>query len=382
MSRRRLCAGLALGVLPGAGLAFRPTLGVLPGAGLAFTPPQGVLPGAGLAFKPPQQVAALPTQLAARSPLLAIARAGARIVAAGPRGHIVWSDDDGAHWTQAAVPVSSDLLAISFPSARHGWAVGHGGVVLHSADGGATWQRQLGGREANELALRHFESRAATDAQAATLLQREKAQGADGSTPSFLDVHFSSATSGFIVGTFNRIFRTEDGGRTWTPWMDRTQNPGDLHFYAVRGSARGIFLAGEQGMVWRLEPHGQRFEAVATPYKGTLFGLVATDAGMLLAYGMRGRLFRSDDEGRQWQAVTGVGTAGITAGAALPGGAVVLVDQAGGIALSRDGGQRFLPVPARQPMPYFGVAALGAQRIGLVGAAGARLQTLAIDQIK
>lgn len=350
--RRRLCAGVALLPL-----------------------------GAG-AFQAPQELAAQSTLLAARQPLLAIARAGQRIVAAGPRGHIVWSDDEGAHWTQAAVPVSSDLLAISFPSARRGWAVGHGGVVLHSDDGGSTWQRQLRGRAANELALRWFESRAAGDPQAARLLEREKAQAGDGSTPSFLDVHFSSETSGFVVGTFNRIFRTEDGGRTWTPWMDRTDNPQDLHFYAVRGSARGLFLAGEQGMVWRLAPQGQRFEAVATPYKGTLFGLVATDAGTLLAYGMRGRLFRSDDEGRQWQAVDGVGTAGITAGAALPGGAIVLVDQAGGIALSRDGGQRFLPVPAQQPMPYFGVAALGAQRIGLVGAAGARLQTLAIDQIK
>ena len=74
--------------------------------------------------------------------------------------------------------------------------------------------------------------------------------------------------------------------------------------------------------------------------------------------------------------------AGITAGTALPGGAIVLVDQAGGIALSRDGGQGFQPVPALQPMPYFGVAALGAQRIGLVGAAGARLQALANEQIK
>jgi photosystem II stability/assembly factor-like uncharacterized protein len=334
------------------------------------------------AFQPPHALPALSTLLAAGSPLLAIARAGTRIVAAGPRGHIVWSDDDGAHWTQAAVPVSSDLVALSFPSARRGWAVGHGGVVLRSDDGGSTWQRQLGGRDANELALHHFESRASADARAAAQLQREKAQGADGSTPSFLDVHFSSETHGFVVGTFNRIFRTEDGGRTWTPWMDRTENPQDLHFYAVRGSARGPFLAGEQGMVWRLDAQGRGFEAVATPYKGTLFGLVATDAGTLLAYGMRGRLFRSDDEGRRWQTVASVGTAGITAGTALPGGAIVLVDQAGGIALSRDGGLRFQTVPAVQPMPYFGVAALGAQRIGLVGAAGARLQTLAVEQIK
>jgi photosystem II stability/assembly factor-like uncharacterized protein len=357
-ARRRACAGLAMTVLP------------------------AMLPTVAAAFMPPQELAAEPTRLAAVQPLLAIASAGKRIVAAGPRGHIVWSDDGGARWTQAAVPVSSDLLAISFPSARRGWAVGHGGVVLHSDDGGSTWRRQLSGREANALAQRHFELRAATDEQAAKFLQREQAQAADGSTPSFLDVHFSSETSGFVVGTFNRIFRTEDGGRTWTPWMDRTGNPQDLHFYAVRASARGTFLAGEQGMVWRLDPRAERFEAVATPYKGTLFGLVATDGGTLLAYGMRGRLFRSDDDGRQWQAVAGAGAAGITGGTALPGGAIVLVDQAGGVALSRDGGQRFQAVPVPQPMPYFGIAALGDRRIGLVGAAGVRLQALSTDQIK
>lgn len=356
--RRRLCGGLC--------------------GGLAA----GLLPLRATAFQRPHEATALPTRLAAEQPLLAIARAGTRIVAAGPRGHVVYSDDEGARWRQAAVPVSSDLVAISFPSARRGWAVGHGGVVLHSDDGGASWRRQLAGHEANQLAQRHFEARAAGDAQAARLLQREKAQGADGSTPSFLDVHFVSDSSGFVVGTFNRILRTDDGGQSWTPWMDRTDNPQDLHFYAVRGGTRGLYLAGEQGMVWRLDAHTQRFEAAATPYKGTLFGLVATDAGTLLAFGMRGRLFRSDDQGRQWQPVGGVGSAGITAGAALPGGAVVLVDQAGGIALSRDSGQRFQPVPALRPMPFFGVAPLGGQRIGLVGAAGVRLQALAPDPIR
>ena len=83
LPRRQLCAGLALGLLPPLAKAF----------------------------EPPHAVAAAPTALAASSPLLAIARAGSRIVAAGPRGHIVWSDDEGAHWTQAAVPVSSDLTS-------------------------------------------------------------------------------------------------------------------------------------------------------------------------------------------------------------------------------------------------------------------------------
>lgn len=33
------------------------------------------------------------------------------------------------------MPVSSDLVAVSFPDAANGWAVGHDGVVLKTSDG-------------------------------------------------------------------------------------------------------------------------------------------------------------------------------------------------------------------------------------------------------
>ena len=92
--------------------------------------------------------------LAARGLLNGLARAGQRIVAVGQRGHVLYSDDAGKHWQQADVPVSSDLVAVSFPDATHGWAVGHDGVVLHSADAGRSWTRQLDGRSRRQGAGR------------------------------------------------------------------------------------------------------------------------------------------------------------------------------------------------------------------------------------
>ena len=335
--------------------------------------------GAAPAFQNPQDLPALASEQAARSPLLAVARAGNRIVAVGLRGHIVFSDDMGKTWTQAQVPVSSDLLAVSFPSARHGWAVGQGGVVLHSADGGASWTRQLEGRQAGELAARHYDRRQASDPTAEAFFKREQRLAADGGTQPFLDVHFESETRGFVVGTFNRIFLTEDGGATWTPWMDHTDNPGELHFYAMRGDAQGLYLAGEQGAVWRLDAASQRFVAVPTPYKGTLFGLVTDGPDTVLAFGMRGSLFRSGDRGRTWARVNTTSAAGITAGTVLPDGSVLLVTQAGGIELSHDHGLTFNPVKPAAPMPYFGVTPLGVGRLGLVGADGVRLEPIRLD---
>ena len=84
----------------------------------------------------------------ATRPLLAVTRAGDRLVAVGSRGLIVRSEDQGKTWIQSSVPVQSDLLAVNFPNSLNGWAVGHEGVILHSIDGGKTWVKQLDGRVA------------------------------------------------------------------------------------------------------------------------------------------------------------------------------------------------------------------------------------------
>ena len=327
-------------------------------------------------FVAPQDTTAVLSDLVTRKPLLAVTAAGPRIIAVGQRGHVVLSDDGGRSWKQASVPVASDLVAVSFPTASQGWAVGHGGVVIHSSDGGATWHKQLAGQAALKLSVEYYAARSVAAADAKSLIEQEKRMLEEGATQPFLDVYFESDRSGFVVGTFNRIYRTEDGGKTWTPWMDRTENPDGLHFYGIRGKGDRVYLIGEQGRVWRLDRGAQRFVAAPTPYKGTLFGLVVGEAGDLLAFGMRGSLFRSADEGRSWDKVATSSPAGITGGTVLPDGAIALVNQAGGIEVSRDGGRRFDGVRPADPMSYFGVVALGRERIGLVGAEGIRIEAL------
>src|ERR1700752_281214 len=73
-------------------------------------------------FQPPLAIPAAKTPLAQHGWLNALGLAGKRLVTAGVRGHILYSDDEGKSWTLAQVPVSSDLLALSFPSAKQGWA--------------------------------------------------------------------------------------------------------------------------------------------------------------------------------------------------------------------------------------------------------------------
>ncbi len=335
-----------------------------------------VAPALAARFVEPADMPALPSALAARSPLLAAAHAGERAIAVGRRGTVVYTSDGGATWTQATVPVSVDLTAVCFPRPATGWAVGHGGVAIETRDGGATWTKRLAGKQADEIALRHYASRTSPTPQERHALARARTQSAERHAQPFLDVMFEDEATGFAVGAFNTIFRTGDGGRSWVPWMDRSANPEELHFYAVRGQGGRIFLAGEQGMVWRLADDRSRFVPVPTPFRGTLFGLVVTEGGTILAFGMRGAVLRSADEGSSWESVPLQTTAGITAGVAPEHGLIALVDQAGVLHLSQDDGRTFAAVSPERAVPCYGVAAGRPGTLVIAGAAGVRTVTL------
>jgi len=252
--------------------------------------------------------------------------------------------------------------------------VGHGGVVLHSADGGTSWVKQFDGRQASKIALDYYGKLDTSDPQVAKLIDEERFLAESGGLQPFLDVHFETDRTGFVVGTFNRVFRTDDGGANWQPWMHRTDNPDGLHFNATAGHGEAIYLAGEQGTVWRLDKGEERFSPFSTDYDGTLFGLLSISGGRLLAFGMRGSAFLSEDAGNHWQRVQLSSQAGITGGVVMEDGAVVVVNQAGGLEVSRDQGRSFSPLRAARPMSYFGVAAGPDGRLILAGAEGMRTE--------
>ncbi|MDM4765041.1 YCF48-related protein [Pelomonas sp. SE-A7] len=292
-----------------------------------------------------------------------------RLVAAGQRGHIAYSDDQGQHWTQARVPLSSDLTALQFVDAKRGYAVGHDGVVLGSSDGGASWQQLLDGRRANQLLLDHLKKLPAGKEREALLAEAERNLAAGPDKP-FLDLFFTSGDEGFVVGAYNLIFQTRDGGKTWTPWFERTDNPRLLNLYAIRAQGGSLFIAGEAGLLMKLDAKSQRFVTLDAGYKGSFFGLL--DAGdALLAHGMRGNARLSRDGGKSWTPVTTGLAASITASTRSRDGALWLADQGGNLVRSRDGGASFQRVALPEGVPL-ATLALTADRLVLGGARGLR----------
>lgn len=255
---------------------------------------------------------AVRSPFAERSMILDATRAGTRLVAVGERGVVLLSDDEGAHWRQAGtVPVDATLTAVSFADARQGWAVGHLGVILHSADGGETWSVQR---------IDSVEDR-----------------------PLF-SVAFTDAHNGVAVGLWSLMLRTRDGGRTWEE-AELPPPPGetraDANLMSVFGDAQGrLFIAGERGLVLRSLDAGESWSYHPTGYRGTFWSGTALADGTLIVGGLRGSVYRSTDGAESWQRVETGSQSSVTDFVALDGR--VFAVGLDGVSLdSRDGGASF-----------------------------------------
>lgn len=331
---------------------------------------------AGAAFLDPLDLPARPMENLQSRPLQAVAKAGERLVAVGLRGLIMTSDDHGKTWQQSTVPVQDDLVAVRFPTATDGWVVGHDGVILHSQDAGQTWEKQFDGRAAKDLFTRHYQPLADSgdaDAQAAlALIERNYKVGP--ALP-LLDLWFEDAQQGYAVGSFGMLLKTLDGGRTWLPWLEHIDNPDVLNLNAITGINGQLYIAAESGTVYRLNRATQRFDTLATGYDGSFFGL-ACQGQTVLAFGLVGTVYRSEDQGDTWAPLDTPSEAIITAGLALPDGQqFVLVNAAGDLLTGNQQGPAMALHKTARPARYTGILALGDGRFLMSSLEGIRTET-------
>lgn len=279
--------------------------------------------------------------------LLDVAHAGNRLVAAGDRGHILYSDDGGANWTQAKVPTRQLLTAIHFVDDRHGWAVGHDASILATTDGGETWTRQYENREA-EVPL--------------------------------LDIWFGNPQHGLAVGAYGMLLETLDGGQHWEDVTDRLENEEGFHLNAIAEiSGSGLFIVGEMGGMFRSPDMGQTWDRVDAPYEGSFFGVLGGgETGLVLAYGLRGHLFRSTDFGDSWSQIDVRDggrplRSGLAGGSLLGDGGVAIVGHGGTVLTSRDRGRSFNVIHRRDRLSLAGAVSNEQGNLILVGQGGIRV---------
>lgn len=255
-----------------------------------------------------EDIAPLPAEMATRaveSPLTAIAAAGnQRLVVVGSRGHILLSDDAGAHWRQVPVPVSSLLTEVTFLDAKVGWAVGHDAVVLKTTDGGETWT------------LKNFQPQ---------------------SEP-LLDVMFFDAHRGLAIGAYGVLLKSGDGGDTWAPVENELTEEG-MHLNAITRLNDGrLLIVGEAGLIASSQDEGETWERAEFSYEGSLFAVRPYQAHGAIVAGLRGNSFRSADiASAAWEAIETGSEQSIFGIEAREGGYLMAGFNASMIGVSADG---------------------------------------------
>lgn len=258
--------------------------------------------------------------------MLDIAQAGKNLIAVGDRGYILSSSDQGKSWQQINSPVSVALTDVYFVDEQYGWAVGHGGVILQTQDGGHHWQLQTDGNRINHSTIRYYQNHLAEfETQLTTLngVELEEAEIAleelqykledaevaleDGPSNPLLSVWFKNRNEGWAVGAYGMILNTQDGGETWTPKNLSVPNPDGFHYNKIASISDDtaqqstLIIVGEAGTLYRLVDSGENWQALDSPYEGSFFGFQALNqSGALIAYGLRGNAFISSDQGDRW----------------------------------------------------------------------------------
>ena len=257
---------------------------------------------AGPLFAADETVDARIAPLAAQSLLLDATRAGERIVAVGEFGHILLSDDNGLNWRQARhVPTRTTLTSVTFASPERGWAVGHGGQILHTADGGEQWTVQTG-----------------------------EMNGVD----SLFSVWFENDAHGIAVGPYGYALATEDGGKTWEQFYVADGEDGERHLNHVFAAADGrLYIAAEIGGVFMSDDRGVTWTLVQTPYEGSLWGGTVRRDGSVIVVGMVGHALLSTDRGEHWTELATGTDQSLTDVDELDDGRVVLVGLGGAVSI-------------------------------------------------
>jgi len=243
-----------------------------------------------------------------------------------------------AIWEPVNVKDDLKLLSIRFVSPDEGWAAGgrdelHGGVILHTKDGGATWEAQLGNSKSNEPAYTDLRMLSATTGWAT--------QGSPGGQDKLLrtnDGHswaqvgglpqrhlaytFTSENNGFVLYG-RQILRSLDGGRNWRSAYRCSVK------YAVKGVAQESFCEFESisflndAVGFALSREIDR--GAGSVLARTMDGGTTWDASVILPgqngkessiwftterHGLirmsDGKLFYTDDGGKAWTAAAGL----------------------------------------------------------------------------
>jgi photosystem II stability/assembly factor-like uncharacterized protein len=230
--------------------------------------------------------------------------------AVGAGGVIIHTTDGGATWTTQTSGVATNLTRVAFVSATEGWAVGASGVIIHTTDGGATWTAQTSGVTTQLNGVAFVSATEGWVVGASGVILHTTDGGAtwtaqtSGVTTNLTRVTFVSATEGWTVGQSGVILHTTDGGATWTP---QTSGITTVLNGVVFVSPTEGWVVGASGVILRTTDGGATWTAQTSGITTFLSGIASATSPVgleLWTVGQSGVILHTTDGGTTWPAQT------------------------------------------------------------------------------
>lgn len=274
---------------------------------------------------------------------------------------LLHTSDGGATW-QSHVPATTQTLrGVAFHDVLIGMAVGEDGAVLTTTDGGMSWQTRNSGVPQTLYGISLIDSNKATAVGSAGIIIQTTNAGVNwfmnvGDTVQkdpLYSVSFFDANRGYAVGQNGVILRTEDGGVLWS--KDSSITPDDLN--AV--SYPDLFVAfavGPRGTILRSKGLIKRWSRLQSGTSEDLLGIWFVDAHVGWVVGKNGTILRTTDEGVTWisqRAGTTEDLYGVAFTDVLSG---VAVGANGAMVQTTDGGATWNPKTGGVATPLYAVA--------------------------
>lgn len=224
-------------------------------------------------------------------------------------------------WVAAQRGVAGkDLNTVYFADSKRGWIAGDDGYVSYSADGGKSWTRQaLDSKDAvNDIYFRNKEDgyllagnrifktddSGRTWREARTFPSRDF----DGAVAELYSVRFSSKKRGWVIGSLSRsddnldslLIHTDDGGISWLRKTAPVRE--ELIHLDFVSDTRG-WIVGAAGTILYTEDAGDTWTVQRSGVSGTLYHVDFRNEKKGWVVGERGTVLRTEDGGSTWSKI-------------------------------------------------------------------------------
>jgi len=200
--------------------------------------------------------------------------------------------------------INHDSLYALDMNGEKGLAVGNFGLILETADSGATWTVTEPVTPQGLLGIASAGDRQIIVGQAGTVLMRvgdgKWEQLENDINLRLLNVALHESGLVVAVGEFGAILRSRDFGKTWesitVDWMQYNDDGYEPHLYDI--------VVGEFGLILWSQDGGDTFTARHTGEESVFdIQLAADGTGTGFAVGQDGMVLRSQDDGQTWQKI-------------------------------------------------------------------------------